>query len=113
MCAPGGPLEIRKRRRSLAAPEPVLPAERERAREPRFVANLVEHLDRRVDLAQDILPLDPGLRGPERAQISERDACVRRDRALARRLSLADCLGKHRVRSLQLALFSQCSTERR
>jgi hypothetical protein len=107
---PGRPPKIIDRRGRLAGPEAQLSAEAERTRQPGFVATLVEHEDRAVDPARDLLSPDGR---PLKPEVEERDGRVRYHDALARCLPALDRLGQDGLRAAHLSCVPERPAQRR
>ena len=111
-CLPRGALEILERRCALPLPHVELSREAQGSREAGLVAELLEDRNRRVQLVQDGIAGDAGLRRTLEAELDVGDGCVGRKSTLPGLSAEPDGLGENRVRALHLPVFPERPAER-
>ena len=106
------PLEILDRGRCLACPEAELAGETESARQPGFVAELLEYARRRsASSARDLLMLVTASR--EELEVRQRDGASAATPAVACGACRSDGLRQHRLRAIPLPGLEQRPPEQR
>ncbi len=97
----------------IASPEEDFSTETESTPEPRLFTKLLEDLGRSLELTQDILSPDAGMRRPVEPEVGERHRRVGDDPPRADRASTLNGLRQHAVGALHLARLPERATKGR